>query len=128
MNKSALPDLFGASPPAKRTYAKHEAAALIEVQLALRVHPAVSWFKRMNSGAVKVGNRYIRYGFPGCADFLGQLKTGRLLAVEVKGPTGRASPEQAAFLARVREDNGCAFIARNLTDVKRELANTEGKK
>lgn len=84
----------------KRTNSKPEAAALCEVLLALRNHPAVAWCERQNSGAAKVGNRFIRFGWQGCSDILGQMKDGRFLAVECKAPKGRVSTEQSLFLKR----------------------------
>lgn len=127
MNKSfsgAKPsiDLFGmATSPTKRTNDKPEAAALCEVLKALRAHPGVVWCERMNSGAAKIGNRFIRFGFTGCPDVLGQLRDGRILGVEVKAPKGKLRPEQAVFLERIRGAGGVAFVARDLRDVMREL-------
>ncbi|MBK8664996.1 MAG: VRR-NUC domain-containing protein [Burkholderiales bacterium] len=116
-----MADLFGLELPAKRSYSKPEAAALAEVLKALRAHPAVAWCERQNSGAAKVGNRFIRFGWPGCPDVLGQMKDGRLLGVEVKSRTGRPSPEQSLFLERIRAAGGVAFVARDCRDVNREL-------
>ncbi len=95
---------------------------MVEVLRALRTHPAVSWCERMNSGAARIGSRFVRFGFRGCPDVLGQLKDGRLLGVEVKGPTGRLRPEQELFLERVRGAGGVAFMARDCRDVLRELS------
>ena len=97
------------------------AAALVEVLKALRTHPTVAWVERMNSGAAKVGGRFIRFGWPGCPDVLGQLRDGRLLGVEVKAQAGRLRPEQSLFLERIRGAGGVAFVARDLRDVLREL-------
>lgn len=60
MNKSfsGATDLFGMEIPTKRTNDRPEAAALCEVLLALRAHPAVVWCERMNSGAAKIGTRF----------------------------------------------------------------------
>ena len=55
-----MADLFGLELPAKRSNSRPEAAALAEVLKALNAHPAVAWCERMNSGAAKVGNRFIR--------------------------------------------------------------------
>jgi hypothetical protein len=110
----------------KRTNDRPEAAALVEVLKALRAHPAVAWAERQNSGAVRVGARFVRFGWPGCPDVLGQLKDGRLLGVEVKAPKGRASPAQVEFLERIRAAGGVAFIARNCKDVFSELGTTHG--
>ena len=115
-------DLLGdAIVPAKRTNNRPEAAALCEVLMALKAHPAVIWCERMNSGAARVGGRFIRFGFTGCPDVLGMLRDGRLLGVEVKAPKGKLRPEQAVFLERIRGANGVAFVAHDLRDVLREL-------
>jgi hypothetical protein len=119
--RGSTPDLFGLAQPQPRAPDRKEAAALIEVLKALRTHPAVAWVERMNSGAVRIGGRFLRFGWPGCPDVLGQLNDGRLLGVEVKGPAGKLRPEQAVFLDRVRAAGGVAFMARDLRDVLREL-------
>lgn len=114
-------DLFGLEQIPKRTNDRHEAAALMEVLKALRAHPAVCWCERMNSGAARMGARFVRFGWPGCPDVLGQLNDGRLLGVEVKASKGKLRPEQAVFLDRIRGAGGVAFVARDLRDVLREL-------
>ena len=116
-----MTDLFGLEQQPKRHNDRPEAAALVEVLKAVRAHPLVEWCERMNSGAAKVGNRFIRFGWPGCPDVLGQLKDGRLLGVEVKSRTGRLRPEQSVFLDRIRGAGGVAFIARDLRDVVKAL-------
>ena len=80
----------------------------------------------MNSGAAKVGGRFIRFGWPGCPDVLGQLNDGRLLGVEVKAQAGRLRPAQAVFLERIRCAGGVAFVARDLRDVLRALGEAQG--
>lgn len=123
---SGATDLLGDTiAPTKRTNDKPEAAALVEVLKALRAHPAVVWCERMNSGAAKVGNRFIRFGFTGCPDVLGQLRDGRMLGVEVKSPTGKLRPEQAVFLERIRGAGGVAFVARDCRDVFSNLESKE---
>ena len=114
-------DLFGLEQQTPRTNRRPEAAALVEVLKALRTHPAVAWCERMNTGAAKVEGRFIRFGFKGCPDVLGQLKDGRLLGVEVKAQAGRLRPEQALFLERIRCAGGVAFVARDCRDVREQL-------
>lgn len=116
-------DLFGLEQQTPRTNRRPEAAALVEVLKALRTHPAVAWAERMNSGAAKVEGRFIRFGFKGCPDVLGQLRDGRLLGVEVKAQAGRLRPEQALFLERIRCAGGVAFVARDCRDVREQLNN-----
>ena len=100
---------------------RKESAALVEVLQALRSHSAVAWVERQNSGVARIGGRFVRFGWPGCPDVLGQLRDGRLLGVEVKGPTGKLRPEQAVFLERINAAGGVAFVARDDRDVLREL-------
>lgn len=114
-------DLFGLERTPPRILDRKEAAALVEVLQALRTHPAVAWCERMNSGAARMGARFVRFGWPGCPDVLGQLKDGRLLGVEVKGPAGKLLPAQAVFLERIRCAGGVAFVARDCRDVLREV-------
>ena len=102
-------DLFGLEQQPKRIHNKPEAAAMVEVLKAMNTHPAVAWCERMNSGAARMGARFVRFGFKGCPDVLGQLRDGRL------------RPEQAMFLERIRRAGGVAFVARDLRDVLREL-------
>lgn len=99
-----------------------EAAVLSSILRALRIHPAVVWSHRMNSGAGKlqVGkshSQFIRFGFKGCPDIIGQLKTGHALLIEVKRPSGRVAPEQASFIERARDNGAVAFVARSVADV-----------
>ena len=119
-------DLFGLEQTPKRTSDRPETAALVEVLKAVRAHPLVEWCERMNSGAAKVGNRFIRFGWPGCPDVLGQLQDGRLLGAEVKAKAGRLRREQAVFLERIRGAGGVAFVARDCRDVFDNLKKQEG--
>ena len=114
-------DLFGLEQQTAPKNDRREAAALVEVLKALNTHTAVAWCERMNSGAARIGGRFVRFGFKGCPDVLGQLRDGRLLGVEVKAKAGRLRPEQAVFLERIRCSGGVAFVARDLRDVLRDL-------
>ena len=97
----------------------------------LAVCPQVAWAERMNSGAVKIPvpggkDRYIRYGFPGCADIIGQLKDGRFLAIEVKSAVGRATAAQDAFMKRVATFGGVAGVVRSTGDLQALLGISGG--
>lgn len=62
-------DLLGDTPPVERKNRTPEAGALKEIFQALAAHPAVAWCERMNSGATKIVNRFVRFGWtglPGC--------------------------------------------------------------
>jgi len=57
----------------------------------------------------------------GISDIIG-VWNGRFIAIEVKRPTGGiVSPEQNAFIMRIKQAGGIAFIARSVDDVIREL-------
>lgn len=90
----------------------------------------VAWAHRFNSGAHaitstnakgKTTRRFVRYAFPGCADILGQLVTGHLLAIEVKRKGGRVRTQQHEFLLQVRRAGGLARLARGLPEVQAGL-------
>jgi len=97
----------------------------------LAVCPSVAWAQRMNTGAVKIPAidgkppRFVRYGFPGCSDILGQMTDGRVLAIEVKSAAGRATEAQDAFLKRVATYGGVAGVVRSVACLERVIAMSE---
>lgn len=89
----------------------------------VRIHPRVAWVRRINTGAVKMhGARYLRFGFVGCSDIIGQLIDGRFLAIECKSSDGRLTEEQEDFLARVKRHGGVAGMVRSIDDAEGLLA------
>ena len=59
---------------------------------------------RQNTGAVKSGNRFVRFGFRGVSDILGCLPpAGRFLAVECKMPGRKATDDQLAFMDAINK-------------------------
>jgi hypothetical protein len=59
--------------------------------------------------------------YRGCSDILGVLPNGRILAIEVKTPSGVLSKEQENFLTNIKNNNGIAFVARSIEDVSKNL-------
>lgn len=105
------------TPGPKRAQAAPERDVLNAVLAMLRTHPAVAWAARVNSGAYKTPDgRFIRFGFAGCPDILGQMKCGQFLAIECKSDIGRATEDQAAFIDKVLKFGGKAGIARCVED------------
>jgi hypothetical protein len=97
------------------------------VLIALCRHPRVAWANRVNSGVFRPQRKdgstgYVRAGFVGLSDIIGQLKTGEFLACEVKRRDKAPTEPQEAFLERVRASGGVAFIARSIDDVFEALA------
>jgi hypothetical protein len=61
------------------------------------------------------------FGLKGSADILGCLPDGRFLAVEVKAPDGRISPEQRQFPAEVQALGGLAVTVRGWRELDEAL-------
>lgn len=85
---------------------------------------------RNNTGAIKdADGRLVRFGLcRGSSDLIGFKPVtitpdmvGKTVAVftaiEVKTPTGKATPEQIHFIERVKQLGGIAGIARSVDDV-----------
>lgn len=70
----------------------------------------IVWYARMNTGAA-YGAQFVRFGFPGLSDIIGQLRDGRFFAIEAKRPGQPATQDQQAFLHWVRSNSGIAGIA-----------------
>jgi hypothetical protein len=92
------------------------------------------WCWRQNQGAIPLaGGGYRRFnGLKGLADILGilpcrlrvgegEVTIGRLLAVEVKRPGGKARPEQEEFLAKVNELGGLGLCVRSVAELEQQL-------
>jgi len=94
-----------------------ERDVLAEVLAVLEMHPRVAFVWRQNTGAMDLGERYVRFSFKGCSDVLGMLKTGQFLAIETKRIGKEPTEDQAAFLANVNRNGGLAFVARSAADV-----------
>lgn len=78
---------------------------------------------RNNSGATKIGKRFIKFGMTGSSDILGVLPPyGRFLAVECKMPGKKPTPEQHRFMDVIRESGGVAFVAYSMDDVEEQIA------
>ena len=74
------------------------------------------------SGAVRIApDRWVHFGKKGSADIIGVLPDGKFLAVEVKAPHGRLSPEQSAFLEKVRGMKGVAVVVRSFRELDAAL-------
>jgi hypothetical protein len=109
-------------------YEAPEADVLPSLLQALRFFKNVAWAERMNVGAGKLvfpdgtTSRFIRFGWKGCGDIIGQMVDGRFLSIEAKRKSGRSSDDQIAFAAMVNANGGLAFVARSIDDLRKHLA------
>src|SRR5262245_28720745 len=99
---------------------RSETAIQREVLRYLATVGIVAW--RNNTGAVKEGDRFVRFGLRGAADIIGWMPGGRFIAIECKRPGEKPTAIQSAFLKRLHDDGGIAFVATSVEDVSRELA------
>lgn len=97
---------------------EHETQAAI-LEYLQRVRGIFCW--RNNSGAFKIGDRFIRTGKVGSSDIIGILPDGRFLAIEVKAHYGKVSPEQQTFIDTINANGGLAFVAFSVGDVMAQL-------
>ena len=90
----------------------------------LRINAGVAWqgtvIERTPQRLVLARPYAIRLAAPGVSDLIGWTH-GRFVAVEVKGPRGRITDEQAAFIELVRRSGGLAGVARSVADARAVL-------
>src|ERR1035441_8428025 len=79
------------------------------------------WKVTTTGSFVQSRNTWIPSQAPGVSDILGVLKGGRILAIEVKSPKGRVSPQQDRFIDNINENGGLAFVARSIEEVESKL-------
>ena len=88
----------------------------------LRINAGVAWqgtvIERTQHRLVLARPYAIRLAAPGVSDLIGWTEGGRFVAVEVKGPRGRVTDEQAAFIDLVRRSGGLAGVARSVADAR----------
>ena len=85
-------------------------------------------FRRQNTGAVKMGSRWVCFGKKGQADIVGSLKPevigqkyGIYLEVECKTDTGRQSDHQKAHQAEIEAAGGVYLLVRSAGELEAKL-------
>lgn len=96
-----------------------------KIQLAilkhLRSHSVLCWRHEPLTYNHDLGRHISNpYAMKGVADILAVMPdgTGRMLAIEVKTPKGKQSPDQVLFQKRLEEAGGVYVLARSVDDVK----------
>ena len=89
-------------------------SAILEYLHARRIF---CWKEHSAGIPIENGTRFMPIGLKGKADILGVLPSGRFLAIEVKRPSGRLSPDQEDFLENINVNGGLAFVAKSIDDV-----------
>lgn len=85
------------------------------IRLALGQMPDVTLWRNNVGHAVMKGGARVTFGVggPGGSDLIGMFR-GRFLAVEIKTPRGRQSPEQRQFQLLVESKNGIYLMPRSV--------------
>lgn len=93
------------------------------IRLVLGADPAcVLWRNNIGHAVMRHGARVtFGVGGPGGADLIGMFH-GRFVAIEIKTPTGRQSPEQRQHQALVESKGGVYAILRSVDDAHAWLA------
>ena len=95
----------------------------------LRINAGVAWqgtvIEHTQQRLVLARPYAIRLAAPGVSDLIGWTEGGRFVAVEVKGPRGRVTDEQGAFIELVRRSGGLAGVARSVADARGILEGRE---
>mgnify|MGYP002860351187 CR=1 FL=1 len=98
-----------------------ESAVLDQCLVYLKAKGLYVW--RNNTGAVRVGRRFIRFGYVGSSDILGITKDGRFLAVECKREKGGVlSDAQKEFIAEINRNGGVAVCVHSVMELVQKLA------
>ena len=91
----------------------------------LRINAGLAWqgtvLQHNRDLLVLAHPRALRLAAPGVSDLIGWTQ-GRFVALEVKGPRGRVTDEQAAFIDLVRRSGGLAGVARSVEEARAILA------
>jgi len=83
-----------------------EAAVTRQIRDYLKLKKIFHWKNFSTLGSV-----------PGIPDVIGCLPDGRMLAIEIKTPTGKTSAAQRAFLDALKYNGALAFVARSVDDL-----------
>src|ERR1035437_810250 len=75
---------------------------------------------RNNTGSIKIGNRFVRFGIPGAPDIVAVVD-GLFVGIEVKRLGEGQSDKQIAFERDIRAAGAEYILAYDLEDVRRDL-------
>jgi hypothetical protein len=98
--------------------------------LRLLADGSFGYFRRQNTGAVRFGKRFTRFGTPGQGDIVGILafgkSAGRYCEIEVKAPGGKLSEAQERHGEMVKRAGGLYIVAYSAAEMIEALRSAEG--
>ena len=98
------------------------------ILLAIGARRDIRVWRNQTGALPDVRGRLVRFGLVGSSDILGVMApAGRILAIEVKSPTGRQTESQHNFQRMVESMGGLYILARSVEDVIRRLPPESGQ-
>ena len=100
------------------------------IMALLLLHHRVAWAMVITTGVFKVKGGCITVGHyisdnerqkTGMSDIIGQMRDGRMLAIETKKPGEEPTIKQYNFLSLVNDNGGLGFWANSIEMVSRSL-------
>jgi len=76
------------------------------IMCALGEHPEVAWVYVTSAGSFRVRGGYMTVGVKGMPDILGQMRSGKMLGIEVKKVGEQPRPDQIEFLEMIEKNKG----------------------
>lgn len=76
---------------------------------------------RQNTGAVKIGPRFVQFGISGLPDLIGVSRGGLFIGCEAKSDTGKVSEIQKWFHLLTLKLGGYVFVARSYDECDQAL-------
>lgn len=90
---------------------------------------------RLNVGAQKFGDRFVRFGFVGLPDIVCIVSNrlvnpgmGQFVALEIKGPNGELSRSQVDVGEQIKRAGGRYFVIHSLDEAQLAIAEVRGAK
>lgn len=80
---------------------------------------------RNNTGMLKSGGRFVRFGKNGSGDIIGITPSGRFLSVENKSNGEPISKAQIDFAFNVKLNGGLALFVKSLDDLMQQIDDTK---
>ena len=78
---------------------------------------------RQNTGAIKIGKRFITMATKGACDINGWIPgSGRRIEIECKMPGRKLSPDQEKYINMARADGVLAFMVHSAEQLEQRLA------
>jgi len=87
----------------------------------LIINHNVAWAHVTTNGSAKMKGFYVKLGYTGMSDIIGQTRKGKLFAIEVKKPGETPSKNQQDFINMVLDNNGIAGVAESVEDAQELL-------